>query len=243
MAGMFEDYINTVKGRLQDPLGTLANALKEGTTLTKENPFGMFGAGAMTKGQAIYRGTKRIPDMAVVSQRLQNPGNEFGMHVTVDPNTADLMQYNYQGGDKGGIIGMKSNVDKPLTLPDTGGRWSPDIVIDQILKNKHMVTGAKEKSVNIGTKENPLFIKDYVLPKQLEKDLLSFKNNYKQTIDKEGATEDVVNSGAKELQSILKKNGFDHISYTNKREGVPSESAILFDNLSYKDPFPMEVPK
>lgn len=200
------DYAKGVVNRVQNPGQAFLTALKD-VYPTKENPFGGVGAGALTKGQAIFRGTQRAPDLATVSQRLQNPGNEFGMHVTRDPSTADLMQYNYQTGGKGGVIGMQSNVGKPLVLPDTGGRWTPDIVADSILSN----------STN----------------KALKSDVEKFKAEY--AYNQATGNKDM-DMWAKRLQEMIKSHGYDHISYENVKEGVPSESAILFDKGGFKNP-------
>src|SRR5574340_755774 len=89
MAGMFENYINTVKGRLADPLGTLATALKEGMP-TKENPLGMFGFGGLTVhklkdigqlGLKVFENPTR--DQAIATA-LKAPDQEVRGFVTKD---------------------------------------------------------------------------------------------------------------------------------------------------------------
>lgn len=209
MAGMFEDYVGRVKGRFADPLGTLATALKEGMP-TKENPLGMFGFGGLVKGQLIGRGTKVAPNLDIVSRRFEQPGPEFGVHVSTNPEVPELMQYNYRTGAKGGIIEGKSGVEKPLVLPDTGGRWEPNIVYNSIL------TEAQKGTIKF--------------PEQRLKELDS--------IVKQHASADIdTNTAAKKMQEIIKKAGYDHISYINMREGAPSESAILFDKEQFVNPF------
>lgn len=220
-------YLEGVKKRATDP-NEFLNAVKRAVP-SKDNPLGEFGPGqlghglvGLIKGQSIYRGTsvKKVPES--ISRRFDEPAHEFGTHVSVDPKTAELMQYNYDTGVKGSIVNLESKVSKPLKLPDTHGTWPPDAVISSIRQETNRgnirfsnenINKLKELQKEFETKTEDFFVKNKTYTsEQFEK--------YKEKLDSEYA---------KKTQRIIKEEGYDHISYINKKEGAEVESAIIFD--------------
>jgi hypothetical protein len=178
------------------------------------------GFGGLTYRQMISRGTetaKEVFDEKILSRRLTEPGNEGGMHVTVDRNTSEPMMYNYDTGEKGTHITMKSNVRSPYWVEDTGGTWTPAQMIQQISKANLNPNGTKKLSDKAIAKLNKIY-RDY--DEAIGGDRMTVPLNKLSQIE---------NKYNKEVQKVLKDNGYDHISYINKREGEPVESAIIFD--------------
>ena len=223
-----------------------------GVGLTGSIPGGSTGPGTMNliRGQKVFRftdtgGTEIIPglgrvlkeitpDLKNISRRFADPGEELGMHVGTDRSAAEHISREKRGFvDEKGILTMASKVEKPYWVEDTGGSWNPTQTVEALLNR----VGPNLDSMR--NKGN--------LSKSAKEQLIEISNrylDYKNAWDKEdGVLSSIAKPGMsqsdyvaaldtkynKQIQEILKKEGFDHISYINTREGNPVESAILFD--------------
>lgn len=92
----------------------------------------------VTKGERLFRGTASPVDAAApISRRFKNPGGEFGVHATVDPEVAAIFMQHGNPADAR-MHTLESNVDKPLRLRDTGGVWEPHQVAAEILHSDRL---------------------------------------------------------------------------------------------------------
>lgn len=212
------------------------------------NPIG--GALNLIRGQKVFRftstgGTETIPglgkvmkeitpDTKNISRRFADPGEEFGTHVGTDRSAAEHISREERGFvDENGILTLASKVEKPYWVEDTGGSWNPTQTVEALLnrvgpnldsmRNKgNLSKSAKEQLIEISNKylyyKNAWDKEDGVLS--------SIAKPGMSQLDYVAALDTKYN---KQIQEILKKEGFDHISYINTREGNPVESAILFD--------------
>ncbi len=210
------------------------------------------GALNLIRGQKVFRFTstggkefvpglgkvlKEItPDLKGISRRFADPGEEFGTHVGTDRSAAEHISREQRGFvDENGMLTLASKVEKPYWVEDTGGAWNPDQVVYVLTKrvgpNLDGMT-LKDK----GRLSKPAIEQLYKIQRDYKK--------YKEAWDKEdGVLSSITKPGMKQedyvaaldtkynkqIQEILKKEGFDHLSYINTREGNPVESAILFD--------------
>jgi len=223
-----------------------------GVGLTGSIPGGSNTPGTMNliRGQKVFRftstgGTETIPglgkvmkeitpDTKNISRRFADPGEEFGTHVGTDRSAAEHISREERGFvDENGILTLASKVEKPYWVEDTGGSWNPTQTVEALLnrvgpnldsmRNKgNLSKSAKEQLIEISNKylyyKNAWDKEDGVLS--------SIAKPGMSQLDYVAALDTKYN---KQIQEILKKEGFDHISYINTREGNPVESAILFD--------------
>jgi len=194
-----------------------------------------------TGGKEVVPGLGKVlkeitPDLKGISRRFADPGEEFGTHVGTDRSAAEHISREQRGFvDENGMLTMASKVEKPYWVEDTGGTWNPDQVV-------HALTNRVGPNLDGMTlKDKGMLSKPAI--EQLYKIQRDYKN-YKEAWDKEdGVLSSITKPGMKQedyvaaldtkynkqIQEILKKEGFDHLSYINTREGNPVESAILFD--------------
>jgi hypothetical protein len=165
------------------------------------------GMAGLAYGQTIFRGVLD-PVAGKVSRRMEQPEYEFGTHVSIDPDTAQMFARSTGTDD---YLKAYSNVKNPLWVSD--GEWTVDRLVERLINEHDDLAKALETKL---LKERTAYIKE--------------KDN---TIADKEAMAKLDNKYAKRLQAVLKKAGYDHISYINKREGRPVESAILFDTGSH----------
>lgn len=231
----------------------------------------------LIKGQKVFRGALKDKDtFGKISRRFEQPGHEFGTHVSIDPATAEEFSDKFlaKAANKQAVVyELESKVDKPLKLRDTGGSWSPDTVIDAIedavatttkretkygdyVEFKDLPKDKQDALIERGldtpnllyhpdkmyTTINNKDVEARFSDKALEK-LKELRTDYRNQVEKYFTdpsikkkhanlsmyVSDIDHKFAKDLQKVIKEEGYDHISYINTVEGVPSESAILFD--------------
>jgi hypothetical protein len=205
--GPFDIIPDAVKKMTGSDLAAFVSGFLSPKSLLKRNPSTL----NLNKGDVVYRAVEN-PVPFGTSRRFDHPGDQFGTHVTVDPETARYIIS--EGGyttDK--FYKMFSNVGKPLVVSD--GDWTLDRLIPRILK------------------ENP-----GAFSKGGEKALLRLMNRYEKAYRNSFADElpALQDQYAKAVQRVLQREGFDHISYINSVEGTPSESAILFNEGAHTRP-------
>lgn len=225
-----------------------------GVGLAGSIPGGSTGPGTMNliRGQKIFRftstgGTENIPglgkvlreitpDLKGISRRFADPAEEFGTHVSVDRSAPEHISRELRGFvDENGMLTMASKVEKPYWVEDTGSTWNPDQVVN-VLTNRVGPTLDKMSLKDKGRLSKKAIETLYKIQRDYKnyKEAWNKENGILSSITEPGMTqEDYVaaldTKYNKQIQEILKKEGFDHISYINTREGNPVESAILFN--------------
>lgn len=176
-----------------------------------------FVAAGLIKGQEIFRGLKKgTEEMSFLFPR------EAGTHVTIHKETAEKFAKGY--GKEGEVVSWTSNVEKPFNLEEvTPTVWWPHNTADNILKGGKSPLSDKAKSQINQIKENWLLARE------------KLDGDRGLPWDKYGEAKDELSSiYNKRIIDVLKKEGYDHISYPNlSREvaegGKGAESAIIFD--------------
>lgn len=170
MAGMFENYINTVKGRLADPLGTLATALKEGMP-TKENPLGMFGFGGITVhklkdiGQLGLRVFENPTRDQAIATALKAPDQEVRGFVTKDGKVFVWPSYEAHHAEVQQHLGIpKEEIAKSFTMTAPTLANHPDALF------------SGDKALGYGAKEIPPVGEVKELPMESDYAKLFYKN-------------------------------------------------------------------
>jgi len=223
-----------------------------GVGLTGSIPGGGTGPGTMNliRGQKVFRFTNTggggyipglgkvlreiTPDVKNISRRFADPGEEFGTHVGTDRSAAEDISRDIRGFvDENGMLTMASKVEKPYWVEDTGGTWNPTQVVETLLNRvgAHLDTIKNKGSLSPSAKKQLI---------EISNKYLDYKRAWDEptgvlsSVAKPGMTQPEYVAALdtkynKQIQKILKDEGFDHISYINTREGNPVESAILFD--------------
>ena len=203
--GLSDIAPDAVKRITGSDVAAIASGLFSPFSIVKKTP-----KANLTEGQDIYRAV-RDPVEGRVSRRENYPEYEFGIHVTVDPQTARWIRDTNQYGPD--ILTMKSKVSKPIWVSD--GEWDPKNLSERLVK---------ENADKLSDK-----LAAAILKVGFDYDISRVQSLYSE----QGA---VMTKYAKKLQKLLMDNGYDHISYINMIEGAPVESAILFSNAAATAP-------
>jgi hypothetical protein len=186
-------------------------------------------AGLMTKGTKMFRGGKGEYKSLEDIRSLKESPEEFGMHVSIDPDTAAM----FSERGTGGISKMEFVGDNPIYAIDTDADWYPDRTINTILRDKRntKLTAKDRESLE----DISYDYKDAVYEAEEFNNMLYSKYSRgdisaKEASDKKALSVYEINlKYNKKIQAYLDKKGYDHISYINTSEGPPVESAIVWN--------------
>lgn len=158
----------------------------KGMEATSMAPLGLgslAGMAGVVKGQGLFRGTTSEIDAAhPISRRFKQPGGEFGVHASVDPEVASIFMG--QGNPKAArMYSLESNVDQPLRLRDTGGSWEPHQVANEILHSDKLYQRRQAKIAEgyVPFNELPLGVQLAHKARGLESDNLLYHKDTGQT--------------------------------------------------------------